>query len=197
MATGQTLIVSIDGLIGAGKTTLFYELERRGYTVFREEVGEWPFLSSFYADPKRWCFASQMSILNNMVNQKSKIARVAGRPSRSRVVFTERTPVSSRVFTETNLIYGNLTVDEKNLFDQFYDKTAWAPDHVIYLDLSVDECMKRIAKRGRACESTMDLRYMEVLESEYLKMPVDLVLDATATTSEIADAVQKFCKKLE
>ena len=54
-------IVSIDGNIGAGKSSTLKELKNLGYVVFPEDIYSWqPILNNFYSDPKRWAFTLQI-----------------------------------------------------------------------------------------------------------------------------------------
>ena len=58
----RAIRVVIDGNIGSGKTTQLGLLEKKGYTVRREAIHDWP-LDEFYTDPARWAFLLHMNIL--------------------------------------------------------------------------------------------------------------------------------------
>ena len=60
-------IICIDGLIGAGKSTILEKLKKKGYYVFKENLDEWGyFLDLFYKNKPRWAFTLQIAILNNL-----------------------------------------------------------------------------------------------------------------------------------
>ena len=74
-------IVSIDGMIGSGKSCVLDELERRGYTVFKEELDEWgSFLDHFYSNPTRWAFTLQMAVLVAMAERYKRMVVVVATP---------------------------------------------------------------------------------------------------------------------
>ena len=65
------IVISIEGGIAIGKSTLCEKLEECGYKVFKEGLDEWGnVLDLFYKDPKRNCYLLQTAILMNMHNQK-------------------------------------------------------------------------------------------------------------------------------
>ena len=63
-------IVCIDGNIGAGKSSILGGIERYGIFCFSCWVS---FLDNVYADPKRWAFTFQITVLNGLCNQLSEI----------------------------------------------------------------------------------------------------------------------------
>ena len=67
-------IVSIDGLIGAGKSTLCDKLHAVGYPVAKEPLQEWTvaghdLLKTFYDDPQRYAYLFQTHCLRSRVVQ--------------------------------------------------------------------------------------------------------------------------------
>ena len=74
--TGHTepLYVAVEGPIGVGKTTLVNRLnERLGASLVLEVVEENPFLSSFYEDPDRYAFQTQLFFLMSRFRQQSEL----------------------------------------------------------------------------------------------------------------------------
>ena len=72
-------------------------LEKRGFKVFREPVGEWKFLDKFYKNPKKYALALQLEILVSF----TKYAFTED------LVFTERCPqVSHYVFAKNAICQG-------------------------------------------------------------------------------------------
>lgn len=55
-------MIIIEGIIGAGKTTLCSHLQQRilKSKVFREPVGENPYLKRFYENQERWALEMQV-----------------------------------------------------------------------------------------------------------------------------------------
>ena len=67
--------IAVEGVIGAGKTTLARMLARRtGARLVLEEFDENPFLPSFYQDPARWAFQTQLAFLASRFRQQEDLA---------------------------------------------------------------------------------------------------------------------------
>ena len=58
--------IAVAGNIGSGKTTQLDLLERKGWSVKREPIDEWP-LDLFYKDKSRWALLLQMKILQVLI----------------------------------------------------------------------------------------------------------------------------------
>lgn len=162
----RPLIYCIDGNIGSGKSSVLKELKKKGFCVFEEELDDWgDLLHFFYNDPHRWMFTLQIKILNSMKNQYEKICKL-DKP----YVFIERSPRSSTVFVQNGKNNGFICKEEETVLSNIYEKLKWNPDVIFYLNIDVDTCFKRINKRNRECESSIDLSYLKNLDSEYKKI---------------------------
>jgi deoxyadenosine/deoxycytidine kinase len=199
LASGKkmnTRIISIDGNIGAGKSTILNELEGRGYTVFKEEVNEggWlHFLNKFYEKPPRWSLTLQLAILENMVSQHEKMVRMKG--TKDGVVFIERSPVSSMVFTRNSLNLNHLTREEFDLFNRFHARIAWTPDTTIFVQVEVEECFRRMNARGRDCEAGVEIGYLWRLNELYKNLTGMVGVDGGKGVVEIADEIiERWCR---
>ena len=63
--------VAIEGVIGAGKTSLARKLSQDcGARLNLEVVEDHPFLSRFYADPQRYAFQTQIFFLLSRFRQQ-------------------------------------------------------------------------------------------------------------------------------
>ena len=179
------IVCCIDGNIGAGKSSVLYELERRGYDVFREDMSKWGWcLENYYANPERWSFTLQISILNSMVEQRRLM-----NASKGSLVFIERSPLSGLVFARVAYNRGYMSLDELTLFAEMYEKVGWAPDTVLMLDTPLDACYERMCKRGRDCEKDLDYDYLRDVAVEYGVLKNVRVLDHRGTVSDVADRV--------
>src|SRR5690625_6217607 len=66
--------IAIEGVTGAGKTTLTKLLvERNGGRLVLEEYEENPFLPRFYEDRKRYAFQTQLAFLVSRFKQQQTI----------------------------------------------------------------------------------------------------------------------------
>jgi len=177
--------VVIDGNIGSGKTTQLGLLEKRGYTVRREAIHDWP-LDEFYTDPSRWAFLLHMNIL--LSNQPDDVG----------IQLIERSLLSSRwVFWEVLKKEGKVTSKEHSTYDKMFEKHAWQPDLFIYLAKSPEKCYEHIQKRTQSGDQAITLKYLMDLNSEYLKLLRNipckvLVVNAERPAEEIHREIYKY-----
>jgi deoxyadenosine/deoxycytidine kinase len=152
------VIVSIEGLIGAGKSTVLKELRERGFAVITEPVDKWTFLEKFYKDHKKYALALQTQILLTFANQEFPT---------DDIVFVERSPTVSRyVFANMLRSEGLLTDEEMNIYSELYTKLSlWKPDAYIYLETPIDVCEARQAARGDSYK--VKEQYLNDLERYY------------------------------
>ncbi|MEM1271247.1 MAG: deoxynucleoside kinase [Bacteroidota bacterium] len=155
--------VAIEGVIGAGKTSLTRRLSERynGSTVL-EAFDENPFLADFYDEPDRWAFHTQLSFLASRFKQKRALF---DRDLFRQVVFSDYTFDKDKIFAHLTL-----TGDERTLYDTLFnlvEPTIPVPDLVVYLRSSTDRLMANIAKRGRSYELEMKRSYIESLGEAY------------------------------
>ena len=181
-------IISIDGLIGAGKSSILKELEQNhGFVVFPEDVDSWkPMLEAFYKDPQRWSFTLQMGILNSLRDQLSQINELS--PNNG-IIFIERDPASSRIFAEIIKSEGYLTDEEFNIYDGIFNKLVWKPDLKLFIKTDVSTCMQRISIRGRICEKNIEPAYLEKLEEGYGKASFDAYFSGDKEICAIANDI--------
>jgi deoxyadenosine/deoxycytidine kinase len=165
----RPIICCLDGNIGAGKSSVLDELRRRGYNVFKEDVESWEWcLSNYYEDQKRWAFTLQMLILNSMIKQFDNMKN-----SSSLIVFVERSPISNIIFSNVALSNGMMTDDEYRLLKGMIDRFGWIPDLTLMLNISTEECYKRIRRRNRLYERNISMYYLLDLEKAYNAMALD------------------------
>jgi len=163
MDASTVQIWSVDGNIGAGKSTLAHEVRNRGLTVMPENVEGWgDTLTLFYDDPQRWSFLLQTRILADMATQYDEARRQG-----SGVVLIERSPQSAMIFVEESFESGNLSEVERDTYLELNRRIGWRPDRVIYVDTPPNECVWRMRARNRAAEEGVDESYIERIGSRY------------------------------
>jgi 2-amino-4-hydroxy-6-hydroxymethyldihydropteridine diphosphokinase len=155
--------VVIEGVIGAGKTTLARMLARKfDAEEVMEEFDENPFLERFYADRPRWAFQTQLAFLASRFRQQQALSR----PD----LFHEKM-VSDYMFDKDRLFaQQNLAGDELQLYDTMFgimQASVPKPDLIVYLQSSTDRLMRMIARRGRSYEQDMDRDYIDSLNQAY------------------------------
>lgn len=155
--------VAVEGVIGAGKSTLARMLaERAGGRLVLEEFEDNPFLARFYEDSARWAFQTQLTFLASRFKQQRGLA--------SRDLF-QRHLVADYTF-DKDRIFAHVTLDgdELALYETLYglmEASAPPPDLVVYLRSSVDRLLRNIALRGRSYEAGIDPAYLTELVDAY------------------------------
>lgn len=173
-----TRVYSVDGNIGAGKTT-FLEAIRKHVPevhVILEPVGEWlrlkndegvSLLELFYSDKRRWAYSFQnCAILTRLITIRKALDSLPA----DAVIITERSVLTDRhVFAEMMKDSGNIDTLEWDLYCKWFD--GFAADipiqGIIYLTTSVNTSADRIVTRGRSGEDHIPHDYLEALEKQH------------------------------
>ncbi|HIB03017.1 MAG TPA: deoxynucleoside kinase [Candidatus Marinimicrobia bacterium] len=155
--------VSIEGVIGVGKTSLAHLLEERlNAKLVMEKFDENPFLADFYLDPERYAFQTQLFFLLSRYRQQQEL--------RQTDVF-HKLVISDYMFVKDRL-FASLNLDDKemSLYDsvaKILEKNILNPDLVIYLQAETPKLMERITLRGRDFEKNMSQDYIDALNQVY------------------------------
>ncbi|MGB2867982.1 MAG: deoxynucleoside kinase [Bacteroidota bacterium] len=155
--------IAIEGVIGAGKTTLANMLsEKLGARLVLERFEENPFLPKFYEDPERYAFQTQIFFLLSRYRQQQDLFQAD--------LFHSHI-ISDYIF-EKDKIFAYLTLQDEEL--KLYESLLTAiekniphPDLVIYLQSSVDRLLTNIRKRARKMEENMSEEYIRELNEAY------------------------------
>lgn len=182
------VVVSVEGNIGAGKSAVLNVLEKRGYTVCKENLNSWgDILDKFYRDRRRWSFALQVAVMNDLSEQYSSIKNV-----KNDIVFIERSPASSNIFALLAKSEGNMTDVEYRIYYDLYKALKWTPHKSFMIDTPASVCLERIKTRKRECEKDVKLEYLEKLDKRFSMLDLEKV-DGTKTTEEVADQIIANC----
>ena len=161
--------ISIEGLIGAGKTTLCEILKENAHVVAVEPVREWKVkhrseeydvLEHFYQDPKKYACMFQTLALRSRVEQGRNITHG----------FVERCVHSDKVFGGIQHELGNMNDIEYATYLYQYEQAVCDTipvDAHIYIDASVKTCMQRIEKRKRTGEDKIESQYLDLLKKHH------------------------------
>ena len=157
-------MITIDGVVGVGKSTLMdMMVNELGYTPFEEPVVNNPILDKFYYDRKRYSFPLQIFFLNarfKHIKKESQISKsVLDRSIYGDVIFAKMLKDSEEMSEEEFNIY-------QELFNNMLQHCK-PPALMIYLEVSPEEAVRRITKRGRDYELATEISYWERLNKEY------------------------------
>lgn len=155
--------IAIEGVIGAGKTTLAKKLkEKLDSQLVLEQFDVNPFLENFYSDRRRYAFQTQMFFLINRYKQQQELNQEN--------LFTEFI-VCDYIFEKDRIFaYLNLSGEELKLYEAMFpllSRNLRKPDLVVYLQSSVDRIMYNIKKRSRKIERNLTRSYIEELSDSY------------------------------
>ena len=155
--------IAVEGVIGAGKTSLARLLsQRHNARLVLEEFEDNPFLPKFYQDRTRYAFQTQLSFLASRFNQQKSLT--------SKDLFSDFL-VSDYLFDKDRIFARlNLGDDEMALYDRIYSimsGIAAKPDLVIFIQCSVERLLQNIYKRGREYEMDISAEYLEELNEAY------------------------------
>jgi deoxyadenosine/deoxycytidine kinase len=155
--------IAIEGVIGVGKTTLTQALSATtGARPILEPVEENPFLEAFYKDRRRFAFQTQLFFLLSRYRQMMAL--------RQRDLF-QNAVVCDYLFQKDRIFAGiNLSDEEMVLYDQILpllERDLPRPDKVVYLRADLPVILKRIERRGRSFERSIDPDYLRVLDEAY------------------------------
>ncbi len=155
--------IAIEGVIGAGKTSLTLKLSKllKGKAVL-EHFEENPFLENFYDDIRHYAFQTQIFFLLSRYKQQQELTQMD---------LFERLIISDYMFEKDKIFaYLNLQDDELKLYETLVgllEKTVPKPDLVVYLQCNVDHLMSNIKKRGRKFERSISREYIQSLNEAY------------------------------
>lgn len=166
------MAIVIDGIIGAGKSTVAHFLSETLSVPLFEELNDndsdslaQRMLDKFYADQARWSAIIQVMFLNDRFRD-IKAIEASGNEA-----IIDRSIYGDEIFAKTINDRGNMTDDEFTIYRDLLHNMLnhiQPPEVLIYIDVTIDTAMDRIAKRNRSTEADLIPRdYMEDLRRNY------------------------------
>ena len=156
--------ITIEGNIGAGKTTLANLLsEKLNARLILEEFAENPFLPKFYQNPEQHAFPLELFFLAERYKQLKDLLT-------TRDIFQKIT-ISDYLFTKCLLFAKvNLKSEEFRLYQKLFDiinPQIIQPDLLIYLHSPVSKLQQNIKKRNRSFEQGISDDYLFSIQENY------------------------------
>jgi len=209
-------IISIDGNIGSGKSTLYTELQqhysnRSDICFVPEPVDIWstikddndvPILTNLYKDTKKYAFRFQMMAYISRLNLLRK--RLVER--KHKIIISERC-----VQTDKN-VFAQMLYDDKMIeHDEFIIYNKWFNEFlddinmfgIIYVYASPETCFERVIKRGREGE-VIPIEYLQkchVYHEKWLSEKDDNIhvinADTNITEEENVDVMKSWLSSID
>lgn len=178
-------ILSIEGNIGAGKSTFLEELKKKfsenANVVFLDEPVEmWEsvkdkfgvsMLQKFYSNPTKYSFAFQMmAYVSRLSNLKKKMEELKSMETNS-VIITERSIYTDKcVFAQMLHDEGKMEDVEFQIYLMWFDEFSIKQlDSVIMLKTSPEISYERVVKRKRVGE-VIPLEYLQKCDDYHVAM---------------------------
>jgi len=208
---GRPFVVSIEGNIGSGKSTMLKYFEKfQDVELVPEPVAEWcdvkghNLLGKLYEDPKRWSFQFQSYV------QLTRL-QLLKKPTDCSVKIIERSIQNNRFcFLENARREGSLSGSELAVLFEWYswlDNNLGIPlDLIVYLRTSPQVAYERLRQRGRKEEAGVPMDFIEGLHRSYedwliqqsqgaLPAPL-LILDADQGIESMLRTYEQFTEEI-
>ena len=201
-------IYALEGNIGAGKSTIMKIISNQFHDVefVEEPVNQWQnlngcnLLNAFYSDPKRWGFSFEFYSMLTKIQALLKTA-----DSDKPIIIIERSILSNKVFMDLSNDLGKLDKMEYamliNTYNFYLENVYPQIAGIIYLDTPVDECIRRITKRNRGEECTIEKSYLNSIKekmdemcnsSTMIVIRIDGMYDCERDVKRVCDDIKRY-----
>jgi deoxyguanosine kinase len=160
----QHHFITIEGNIGAGKTTLAHLLSKHfNARLILEEFADNPFLPKFYENPDQYAFPLELFFMAERYKQLKDMIH-------TKDLFQSIT-ISDYLFTKC-LLFAKVTLPDEEfrlyqkLFDIIHQQLVF-PDILIYLHAPVQKLQLNIKKRNREYEQKIPDEYLFKVQETY------------------------------
>jgi len=178
-------IISIEGNIGSGKTTLeaglvaalasskvvFVDEPLNNWREKKYEGGEESALSLFYGDTKKYALSFQ---IKTFTTRQRSFANTMTKADQPITLISERSMLSDKLFFENLHRSRHAGEFEWDVYQEFFQTVSGTTNQkhkvMIYLDVDYQTCHRRLTKRSRGEESAIPLEYLESLENMHEEM---------------------------
>ncbi|MBL0269332.1 MAG: deoxynucleoside kinase [Chitinophagaceae bacterium] len=156
--------ITVEGNIGAGKTTLAHLLSKHyNARLVLEEFADNPFLSKFYENPQQYAFPVELFFMAERYKQQKELIQ-------QKDLFQNLT-ITDYLFTKC-LLFAKVTLpeDEFRLYQRLFEiihQQLVQPDILIYLHAPVSKLQVNIKKRNRSYEQNIPDDYLFNIQETY------------------------------
>jgi len=158
--------ISIEGNIGAGKTTFCKMLaDEYNCELILEQFANNPFLPFFYDDPERYAFTVELFFMTERHKQLQKTLLTPELFSPFKLA--DYSFIKTLLFARKNL-----GEEEYRLFSKLYNilnQSFPEPDILVYFHRDVSILQSNIAKRNRSYEQNITDEYLLKIQNSYFE----------------------------
>jgi len=182
-------VVWVEGIIGAGKSTLAQTLAGLlEYRAFHEPV-EPAILGKFYQDPKKMAFEFQLRQLarRQLIHRLAEAEATAAIDYKGAIL--DRGLPGDRVFAKLHVHAGNISEEQWTTYELLFNDAIsriHPPALLVYLDTEPEVAMERVRNRNRGAEANLSLDYLKMLRKGYL----DLLSEVEGKEHRWSDGIQ-------
>ena len=175
--SSKPVIISIEGNIGSGKTTILEKLEMdlshdTSILFLREPLDVWEsvkdastgenILQKFYADPDKYAFPFQVMAYATRLSMVREAIK-NGKGQYKAIVLERSLAADKRIFAK--MLYDDGKIDDvcyqiyQKFYKEFSDEVGL--DGIVYIDADAEVCKQRVQKRSRQGEDSISLEYLQ------------------------------------
>jgi len=156
--------ITIEGNIGAGKTTLAHLLARHyNARLILEQFADNPFLPKFYENPAQYAFPLELFFMAERYKQLKELVQIDD--------LFQTVTISDYLFTKCLLFAKvNLPEQEYKLYQKLFEIMSAQlvqPELLIYLHAPVSKLQANIRKRNRSYEQAIPDGYLMNIQETY------------------------------
>jgi deoxyadenosine/deoxycytidine kinase len=212
------IIISIEGNIGVGKTTLMQIMKKKYSNIadfVEEPVGIWEsivdengknLLENYYEDKKRWAYLFQNLVC---ISRFDILIDILKKSKKQIIVLDRSLKADCEIFAKMLFDTGYMNRVEWFAYQQWSVLCEKYIDsqtnlNIIYLDSNPNTASVRIKKRGRDAEKNISIEYLELINDYHDQWlnnlgPNDrlLILKADSNFENIDDIQNSFMQKID
>jgi deoxyguanosine kinase len=180
----QYQYITIEGNIGAGKTTLCQLLSKQmDAKLILEQFADNPFLPKFYESPDKYGFPLELSFLAERFKQLKDL--INAKDLFNQVTITDYLFIKCKLFAQVTL-----AADEYRLFETLFDiiyTNLPKPELIIFLHCPIEKLQSNIKLRAREYEQTIADDYLQNIQEAYWKLIKSIDIPTLAIDTQEVD----------